>query len=117
MSALRKLSAFGWFVLLSCGDPDGGGKSASADTARVVDKLRGLKENVIMGRLIPAGTGFDYYRKVKIAEDDTIPVRVNEDEKAMQELTADLFALREKIGADDEDEDDDEDLDDLPPLP
>ena len=27
-----------------------------------VDHLRGLKENVTMGRLIPAGTGFDYYR-------------------------------------------------------
>ena len=25
------------------------------------DKLRGLKENVIMGRLIPAGTGMKYY--------------------------------------------------------
>jgi DNA-directed RNA polymerase subunit beta' len=24
-----------------------------------VDELRGLKENVIIGRLIPAGTGFD----------------------------------------------------------
>jgi DNA-directed RNA polymerase subunit beta' len=28
-----------------------------------VDKLRGLKENVIMGRLIPAGTGFLHYIK------------------------------------------------------
>jgi len=27
--------------------------------------LRGLKENVIMGRFIPAGTGMEYYRKVK----------------------------------------------------
>ena len=27
-----------------------------------VDYLRGLKENVIMGRLIPAGTGMEYYR-------------------------------------------------------
>jgi len=27
-----------------------------------VDRLRGLKENVIMGRLIPAGTGHPYYR-------------------------------------------------------
>ncbi len=27
-----------------------------------VDYLRGLKENVTMGRLIPAGTGFEYYR-------------------------------------------------------
>ena len=32
-----------------------------------VDHLRGLKENVIMGRLIPAGTGMDYYRGVRIA--------------------------------------------------
>ena len=27
-----------------------------------VDYLRGLKENVTMGRLIPAGTGFELYR-------------------------------------------------------
>ncbi len=32
-----------------------------------VDYLRGLKENVIMGRLIPAGTGMEYYRNVKIS--------------------------------------------------
>src|SRR4029079_6729288 len=31
-----------------------------------VDYLRGLKENVIMGRLIPAGTGMEFYRRVKI---------------------------------------------------
>jgi len=31
-----------------------------------VDHLRGLKENVIMGRLIPAGTGLDYYRSFKL---------------------------------------------------
>lgn len=31
-----------------------------------MDKLRGLKENVIMGRLIPAGTGLDEYRKARI---------------------------------------------------
>jgi DNA-directed RNA polymerase subunit beta' len=29
-----------------------------------VDHLRGLKENVIVGRLIPAGTGMEYYRNV-----------------------------------------------------
>ncbi|TMF70211.1 MAG: DNA-directed RNA polymerase subunit beta' [Chloroflexi bacterium] len=28
-----------------------------------VDRLRGLKENVIIGKLIPAGTGLDYYKK------------------------------------------------------
>jgi len=31
-----------------------------------VDYLRGLKENVIMGRLIPAGTGLDRYRNFKL---------------------------------------------------
>jgi len=36
-----------------------------------VDYLRGLKENVIMGRLIPAGTGMKYYRNVKINPDST----------------------------------------------
>jgi DNA-directed RNA polymerase subunit beta' len=36
------------------------------------DELRGLKENVIVGRLIPAGTGMAYHkaRKVKDAMDD-----------------------------------------------
>jgi DNA-directed RNA polymerase subunit beta' len=34
-----------------------------------VDYLRGLKENVIMGRLIPAGTGMEYYRRVRIPEE------------------------------------------------
>jgi DNA-directed RNA polymerase subunit beta' len=31
-----------------------------------VDQLRGLKENVIMGRLIPAGTGLSRYRNLKL---------------------------------------------------
>ena len=33
-----------------------------------VDYLRGLKENVIMGRLIPAGTGLEHHRRVMIPE-------------------------------------------------
>jgi len=36
-----------------------------------VDRLRGLKENVIMGRLIPAGTGLKGYREMKMDVDDT----------------------------------------------
>jgi DNA-directed RNA polymerase subunit beta' len=32
-----------------------------------VDGLRGLKENVIVGRLIPAGTGMEFYRNVALA--------------------------------------------------
>ena len=34
------------------------------------DYLRGLKENVIMGHLIPAGTGFPNYRRVKLIRDE-----------------------------------------------
>jgi DNA-directed RNA polymerase subunit beta' len=37
-----------------------------------VDYLRGLKENVIMGRLIPAGTGMKYYRNVEVEYDPTM---------------------------------------------
>ncbi len=37
-----------------------------------IDYLRGLKENVIMGRLIPAGTGMEYYRNVEVERDETI---------------------------------------------
>jgi len=32
-----------------------------------VDYLRGLKENVIMGRLIPAGTGMEFYKNVEVS--------------------------------------------------
>ena len=38
-----------------------------------VDFLRGLKENVTMGRLIPAGTGFEFYRHVRIPADEPPP--------------------------------------------
>jgi DNA-directed RNA polymerase subunit beta' len=37
-----------------------------AATLGKVDQLRGFKENVIMGHLIPAGTGFSLYRHIKL---------------------------------------------------
>src|SRR6266849_1609174 len=37
-----------------------------------VDYLRGLKENVIMGRLVPPDHGMGYYRRVKIAGEDVV---------------------------------------------
>jgi DNA-directed RNA polymerase subunit beta' len=43
-----------------------------------VDYLKGLKENVIMGRLVPAGTGMAYYRNVKIAGEDVVEEPVQE---------------------------------------
>src|SRR5436309_9251416 len=38
-----------------------------------IDYLRGLKENVIMGRLIPAGTGMEHYRNVKLQSEEPLP--------------------------------------------
>ncbi len=35
------------------------------------DELRGLKENVIMGRLIPAGTGMSWYRETTMSAPET----------------------------------------------
>jgi DNA-directed RNA polymerase subunit beta' len=37
-----------------------------------VDSLRGLKENVIMGRLIPAGTGLALYRNLRMVADEPV---------------------------------------------
>lgn len=45
-----------------------------------IDYLRGLKENVIMGRLIPAGTGMPRYKKIEMEVDE--PVETKEEEKA-----------------------------------
>jgi DNA-directed RNA polymerase subunit beta' len=48
-----------------------------------VDYLRGLKENVIIGHLIPAGTGMPHYRRVRLeAEKDQTPLQAIEEEGA-----------------------------------
>ncbi|MBQ7374493.1 MAG: DNA-directed RNA polymerase subunit beta', partial [Clostridia bacterium] len=49
-----------------------------------IDRLQGLKENVIIGKLIPAGTGLGKYRAVEI-EDTTKP---KEDEIILESYTA-----------------------------
>ncbi|WP_306591069.1 DNA-directed RNA polymerase subunit beta' [Geothrix sp. 21YS21S-4] len=43
-----------------------------------VDYLRGLKENVILGRLIPAGTGMAHYRNLEIEEGEYPEPTLNE---------------------------------------
>jgi len=43
-----------------------------ATIAGKVDYLRGLKENVIMGRLIPAGTGLMKYKGYKVAVEESV---------------------------------------------
>jgi DNA-directed RNA polymerase subunit beta' len=49
-----------------------------------VDSLRGLKENVIVGRLIPAGTGMPYYRNVVLEKED-----IPEEEPVVEEFLTD----------------------------
>ena len=57
-----------------------------------VDHLRGLKENVTMGRLIPAGTGFDFYKKVRIEPDEPPPPPPLSFEELELEREMDYFA-------------------------
>ncbi|MBN2437070.1 MAG: DNA-directed RNA polymerase subunit beta' [Deltaproteobacteria bacterium] len=47
-----------------------------ASLAGKTDYLRGLKENVIMGRLIPAGTGLPMYKKLGIVTTGEEPARL-----------------------------------------
>ena len=61
-----------------------------------VDYLRGLKENVIVGRLIPAGTGMQTYRDIHLEKEVLPPppaeeiFRPEEDEEEMVLADADL---------------------------
>ena len=51
-----------------------------------VDHLRGLKENVIVGRLIPAGTGMEYYRNVRLSPElEEAAAKVQEEVSAAYE--------------------------------
>jgi len=47
-----------------------------------VDFLRGLKENVIIGHLIPAGTGMPVYRRLRLESEKQTALVVEEDEGA-----------------------------------
>ena len=74
-----------------------------------VDYLRGLKENVIMGRLIPAGTGISKYRSAKLLIEDPEeqlppPEEIDEDaELAYEEEVATLsVGLPPEFGEDSE---------------
>jgi len=58
-----------------------------AATRSRIDYLRGFKENVIMGHIIPAGTGFDYHRKVttkplvEVIEEEAPPAELASEEE------------------------------------
>jgi DNA-directed RNA polymerase subunit beta' len=51
-----------------------------------VDHLRGLKENVIMGRLIPAGTGMERYHQIGIQVDAPLDLLEGPVEETSSEL-------------------------------
>jgi DNA-directed RNA polymerase subunit beta' len=57
-----------------------------------VDTLRGLKENVIVGRLIPAGTGMAYYRNVQLS-----PELEEAAAQVQQEVTAAIEAEEREL--------------------
>ena len=54
-----------------------------------MDYLRGFKENVIMGHIIPAGTGFDYHRKVELKP----LVEIDEEEPVVEEPLSEVNPL------------------------
>jgi DNA-directed RNA polymerase subunit beta' len=72
-----------------------------AAVAGKVDYLRGLKENVIMGRLIPAGTGLEHYRSIQLLTEMPAPVPVEEIPEAA-ELTAEEAAALDFLQKDTE---------------
>ncbi len=60
----------------------------------MVDGLRGLKENVIVGRLIPAGTGMEYYRNVQLS-----PELENAAEEVQAEVQAEFEEAERQLEA------------------
>ena len=63
-----------------------------------VDYLRGLKENVIMGRLIPAGTGLEYYRNIRLLTQPPAEVPTPAEPELTPEEAAAMDFLRADSG-------------------
>ena len=62
-----------------------------------VDRLLGLKENVIIGKLIPAATGLRRYRSIEIRPSSKVPVTAYQRPQTEEQL---LAALEEIDGGD-----------------
>ncbi len=83
-----------------------------------VDPLIGLKENVIIGKLIPAGTGMKRYRDVKLntdlEEEDALDIS-EEEEELMEGAEEEIFEEEDDMEAEEYPEDgDDAEMDDDP---
>src|SRR5712691_5923085 len=67
------------------------------------ETTRGLTENVTMGRLIPAGTGFEWYRHVRIPPDEPppppAPPQPTEDEMDLDREIEYAFETEEPMSA------------------
>src|SRR3954464_14335071 len=61
-----------------------------------VDRLLGLKENVIIGKLIPAATGLKRYRTIEIRPSDSVPASA----LARPQTAPQLLPALEEIGTD-----------------
>ncbi|MFR3184413.1 MAG: DNA-directed RNA polymerase subunit beta' [Ruminococcus sp.] len=62
-----------------------------------VDKLIGLKENVIIGKLIPAGTGMKRYSNIKLSTDDMLAEQEEEETAVYEEEENDTQAVAEEM--------------------
>jgi DNA-directed RNA polymerase subunit beta' len=71
----------------------------NAAIAESVDSLRGLKENIIIGHPIPAGTGMKKYQKIKLFDEESqdLDQSLKEilDRRRMEELEAASFTQHE----------------------
>jgi DNA-directed RNA polymerase subunit beta' len=84
----------------------------NAAIAGKVDELRGLKENVIIGHLIPAGTGMKKYKNLKLFDQnredldahiqEILEARRREKELAAQEEIRKAAAMMDAEDPDDE---------------
>ena len=89
-----------------------------------IDPLIGLKENVIIGKLIPAGTGLTMYRNIEVTDEDGNELKVDmpETDNKYADFRTGIEALRQEaalVGTEEDDadldmgdEDIDEDVDD-----
>ncbi|MBR5259872.1 MAG: hypothetical protein IKV48_05315, partial [Eggerthellaceae bacterium] len=82
-----------------------------ASTMGRVDELRGFKENVILGHLIPGGTGFPLHRHIKL-----VPLAETISDEEMEQLRAEQRKRHEELygipasGIPGEENDDESDL-------
>ena len=65
-----------------------------------VDGLRGLKENVIVGRLIPAGTGFAHHAERRRTREQDFAEQLQELEESQAAQAAAQKAAEEEAAAD-----------------